>query len=416
MGRASRTPGQSGPPPKLLFLCQTLPYPPDGGVWIRSYHILRLLSQIFDVHTLCFERAGAAGSATWDDSRAGLATLGRVQMFRIPQLHSQTRLLWDHLRSVASGHVYTTYRYESPLFRRALDEALGDPVHVVHADSLDLLTYFPVLNGRMLVCNHHNVESQLLERRAALERTPLRRWYLGHQARLMERAERQWCGAVALNVTVSDPDAEVLRGLAPTGRYVTIPNGVDIDYFRPASSGTDSGSIVFSGGTNWFPNRDALGWFAETILPLIRAQRCDPTVEWIGHSTTEEQGTFGAQGIHLTGYVDDIRSGVRGAACYVVPLRVGGGTRLKILDAWAMGKAVVSTSVGCEGLSACDGDNILIRDEPEAFASAVVQVLRDPGLRERLGRSARATAEREYSWGVIGGRLHDLYRSLLNAA
>jgi len=218
----------------------------------------------------------------------------------------------------------------------------------------------------------------------------------------MRREERRWCPRVDLNVTVSDVDRDALRAVAPGSRVAVVPNGVDVDYFRPQGGGA-ANSVVFVGGSSWFPNADAMRYFGQAILPLIRERGASPHVVWVGSTTAEERSGFRRDfGIEATGYVEDTRPHVGGAGCCIAPIRVGGGTRIKILDAWAMGKAVVSTSIGCEGLAAVDGDNILVRDDPRAFADAVIAVLNDESLRDRLGRSGRSTVERVYSWETIG--------------
>ena len=186
----------------------------------------------------------------------------------------------------------------------------------------------------------------------------------------MLQEEKRWCPSVSLNVAVSEIDRSLLEIIAPDGQYAVVPNGVDIELFTPSYGGTP-GSIVFVGGASWFPNLDAMEYFSTEILPRIRARAPNARVTWIGRSSPEQQRRFASRGIHVTGYLEDIRPTVSGAACYIVPLRIGGGTRIKILDAWALGKAIVSTSIGCEGLAARDQENILIRDEPDAFASAV---------------------------------------------
>jgi glycosyltransferase involved in cell wall biosynthesis len=136
-------------------------------------------------------------------------------------------------------------------------------------------------------------------------------------------------------------------------------------------------------------------------------------VRWIGRASAAQQQAYrAAHDVELTGYREDVRPLMGAAACHIVPLRVGGGTRLKILNSWAMGKPVVTTSIGCEGLAARDGVNLLVRDRPEDFAAAIVQVLRDGDLRRRLGEAGRATAQRLYSWEVVGGHMTDLYRSV----
>lgn len=403
---------------RLLFVCQTLPYPPDGGVNIRSYHILRILAERFEVRALCFFRR--AERRTADAVRAGLEGLGRlapVEAFPIPQEHDRGRLLLDHARSLLRRRPYTLYAYESAAFRRRLRELLAaERFDLVHLDSLDLAGYVRDLpRAAAVACTHHNVESELLARRARGERGWARRAYLAFQARRVRELERSGCPRFALNVTVSDRDAERLRALAPGARFATVPNGVDTAYFRPGPDADDG--IVFVGGTNWFPNRDALGFFATEVLPRLRRRRPDVTTTWVGRSSPGEAERVRAEhGIELTGYVDDVRPYVHRAACYVVPIRVGGGTRLKILDAWAMGKAIVSTRVGCEGLAARDGENLLLADGPEEFAEAIARVLADPALRRRLGAGGRATAVERYGWDVIARRIADLYGTLGDAA
>lgn len=412
----SRSPQQDCDPrrPRLLFLCQTLPYPPDGGVQIRSFNVMRELSKSFDITALCFFRA--ATRPLEQHVREGLEGLSEVSdpsAFAIPGEASRPRVIWDHVRSVVTQRVYTYYVYQSGRFASALQDALArHTFDLVHVDSLDLSCYLPALSDLPVICTHHNIESALLRSRARTEDNAIVANYLRLQARLMEAEERRWCGRFALNVTVSDEDARRLEEIAPGSRITVVPNGVDTSLFKPAPAAT--AGIVFVGGYGWYPNRDAMAYFAESILPLIRRHEAGVEATWVGRAPQHVQEEYDTRhSIDMTGYVDDIKPIVQRAACYVVPLRAGGGTRLKILDAWAMGKAVVSTSVGCEGLHARDGENILIRDEPDAFAEAVLQVLRSPGLRDRIGRNARRTAESDYDWGVIGKRMVGAYQSAM---
>lgn len=396
-------PGDVPARPRLLLLAQTLPFPPDGGVNIRIYNVMRLLARQYDVTLLCFmRRAERQTPGAVAQGIAGLMPHADVAVFPIPQEYNRLRLLWDHLRSVITRRAYTWYSYESRDYRDRLRELVAErDFDIVQIDSLDLAAYLPELDGLPVVCVHHNVESTLMHRRAQIQPSGWRRAYLHFQARLLARLEKEWCERVDLNVTVSDADRIALHLQAPHGRYTTVPNGVDIDQFQPAKAREEG--IVSTGGLNWFPNADALEHFTQDILPRIRERRPNTRVRWVGRAEDEErQRLWADERIELTGYVDDVRPYVQEGACFIVPLRVGGGTRLKILDAWAMGKAVVSTSVGCEGLVAVDGANILIRDDPAEFAEAVVQVLRDKALRERLGAAARRTVEERYSWDVIG--------------
>jgi polysaccharide biosynthesis protein PslH len=401
--------------PKLLFLCQTLPYPPDSGVHLRTYNVLRLLARAFDITALCFFRKATRSSAAKvQESLEGLRGLAKVDAFPIPQEHSRARLVWDHLRSVATGTVYTRYAYQSVDFTRRLRALLRtNTFDLVHMDSLDLSAYLPHMTKAPVICTHHNVESVLLRRWGAAKRSPITRRYIEMQARLAQNEERFWCPRVALNVVVSAADLELLRQIAPRARFTVIPSGVDTNVFRPGSQG--GAGIIFVGGYGWFPNRDGMLFFCQDILPQIRATGVDPAVTWIGQAPDQAREELSTRyGIALTGYVDDVRPYVQDAACYIVPLRIGGGTRLKILDAWAMGKAIVSTSIGCEGLDAVDGENILVRDEPADFAAAVKAVLEDVNLRKHLAEGARKTAATTYDWEAISGKMIGEYTRLLS--
>jgi glycosyltransferase involved in cell wall biosynthesis len=404
--------------PQLLFLCQTTPYPPDGGAQIRTYHVLRLLARAYDVTALCFERSRTSSAGAAPDLAASTAALGRfaaVELFAIPQRHRRARYAWDHLRSAALRRVYTTYLYDSRAFRRRLAKVLTSGVFdLVHVDSLDLAQYLPACSGIPVVCVHHDVEPILLRRRAAVERKRWRRAYLRYQAGLRDRVEREWCPRVALNVVVSEEDGALVKRIAPASRVTVVPNGVDVEEFQPA--GTGGRGLAFVGGTTPAPNLDALAFFCDQILPHLRAGGARVPVRWIGRASDEQRRHHAERhGIELTGYVEDVRPFMRDAACHIVPMRAGGGTRLKILNAWAMGKAVVSTSLGCEGLAAVDGENILIRDDPRDFARAILAVLEDEGMRRRLGERGRDTAERLYSWDVIGREMIDTYLTVARA-
>jgi glycosyltransferase involved in cell wall biosynthesis len=382
-------------------------------VKIRTFNVLRLLARDFDVTALCFYRRTMNRDVT-SELRA-LSTLGRVEAFPIPQEHSRARLTRDHAASLLSGRVYTAFVYESRAFRAQLTELLQEQsFDLVHADSLDLAVYFPEVIARKLplVCVHHDAQSLLLERRAAVERTRWRRAYIRHQSALMSREERTWCPRVTLNVTVSAADQAVLSGHAPGATFAVVPNGVDTRLFQPERR--DESGILFVGGAGWKPNADAIAWYADEIAPALRAIGVSTPLDWVGRVGEAERARYMPEsGVRPLGYVHDVRPHLAAAACFAVPIRIGGGTRIKILDAWAMGKAVVSTSIGCEGLDAIDGENILIRNEPRAFAEAVRDVLVRPALRHCLGAAARQTAVERYDWDVIGRAMSERYRALV---
>jgi glycosyltransferase involved in cell wall biosynthesis len=193
----------------------------------------------------------------------------------------------------------------------------------------------------------------------------------------------------------------------------SIPNGVDTAFFDGVRVPEVANNLVFVGGLTWFPNRDAIGYFCDLVLPLVAAQVPDVTLTVVGKSPDPRavREIAGNERVRLTGLVDDVRPLIAQAAAYVVPLRVGGGTRLKILDALSMGKAIISSPVGCEGLEVRHGEHLLVADDPQAFAAEIVRVLRDRTLAQRLGAAGRALVERRYEWTVIAGDLLRVYES-----
>jgi len=292
----------------------------------------------------------------------------------------------------------------------------GWPPDLVHIDSLDLYRWLPLLPSVPTACTHHNIESELLRLPADHLRFPGLGAYVLHQADLVEKIERRLSPRFELNVLTSERDEARLRALAPGARTMVVPNGVDVEFFSPAPPHREvSGRVVFLGPTYMFPNRDAVEFFLDSIWPSVRERFPEATFHTVGKNSADEKARFESKpGTTALGYVPDIRPIFAEAQCSVVPLRVGGGTRLKLLDAWSMGKAIVSTSIGCEGLETRDGVNILIRDEPKEFAAAVVEVLRNGELRSRLEREGRRTVETHYAWSVVGARLNAAYHSLID--
>jgi glycosyltransferase involved in cell wall biosynthesis len=404
--------------PRLLVLAQGLPYPPHSGVANRTFNVLKQLQVAYDVALVPFSRANhqpdrAERSAAW----RALQRIADVvaEPTPIPNEQSRARKIWDHLRSIVSGRAYTYYEYESRTFAEQLRAVVRvRPPDLIHLDSLDLHRWLPDLPHAPIAATHHNLESELL-RRYALGLTPaLLRAYVRLQADRLEDLERRWCPRLALNVMVSDVDARRLRTLAPGAATTVVPNGTDTEYFQRTGDGSVAGRVAFVGPTYSHPNRDAVEVLLRDIWPLVLAADRSAALQLIGRNAPADAARYAAQrGVTPLGHVPDIRPVLAAARCCVVPIRIGGGTRLKILDAWAMGKATVSTSIGCEGLDAVDGENILVRDTPEAFAEAVVQVLRDAPLRAHLEGNARRTAVETYSWSVVGRRLRAAYGELL---
>ncbi|HEU4649495.1 MAG TPA: glycosyltransferase family 4 protein [Gemmatimonadales bacterium] len=384
----------------------------------RTYHVALELQREFDVAMLAFSRRNhqpdaAARSAARDALARELTQV--LEPVPIGSERSTGRKLLTHAASFISGRPYLYYEYADSAFARQLEAALGQRrPDIVHLDSMDLYRWLPALPSVPVTCTHHSIESDLLRLRADQIRSPWARRYLRLQANRIERLERALTHRFAVNVMMSELDAERLRALNPRAKTVVVPNGVNTEHFRPSAAAPVEGRVAFLGPTYMFPNRDAVDFFLGEVWERVRGAVPHASLHLIGKNSPEDRARFTSHpAVTCNGYVPDIRPHFADAACSIVPIRVGGGTRLKILDAWAMGKAVVSTTVGCEGLTARDGENILIRDDPAAFADAVVRVLTEPDLRHRLELNARRTAEECFAWRIVGRVLRDSYRRLI---
>jgi glycosyltransferase involved in cell wall biosynthesis len=225
---------------------------------------------------------------------------------------------------------------------------------------------------------------------------------LALESRKMRRYEANACARAHLTIAVSDADRRLLAGAAPAARVRAVPTGVDVDYFAPDGVAEVPGRLVFTGSMDWYPNDDGIVHFIEAVLPRVRREVPAATLTVVGRNPSARlRALAAAAGVHVTGLVDDVRPHMAEAAVYVVPLRIGGGTRLKIFEALSMAKAVVSTAVGAEGLPLAPGQHFLQADDPDGFAAAVTSLLRDSARRRAIGGAGRRLVEERYSWSKV---------------
>jgi glycosyltransferase involved in cell wall biosynthesis len=195
---------------------------------------------------------------------------------------------------------------------------------------------------------------------------------------------------------------------------MVVPNGVDLDYFAPCSRPVELRTVVFNGVLDYRPNLDAAHHLVADVWPLVVKRHPDARLTLVGRGYAPDFRRFTRLGVEITGEVPDVRPYLARAAVISVPIRIGGGTRLKVVEGLAMGKAIVSTSLGCEGIAVRDGEHLLIGDGPNAFASRILELFDDPALGASLGRAGRQLMERDYSWQKAGERMEVLYRSVAN--
>jgi glycosyltransferase involved in cell wall biosynthesis len=280
----------------------------------------------------------------------------------------------------------------------------ANSVDLCIADFLCAAANVPLRGAVPVVLFEHNVEHLIWKRLSELEPRRWRRVLLEIEWRKLRRREAAACACADLTIAVSEEDRHRLAGLVPDARVSSIPTGVDTSYFAADGTAQLPARLVFTGSMDWHPNEDAVLHFIEAILPRIRSEIPEVSLAVVGRNPSDRLRAAGERsGVLITGTVGDVRPFVRQAAVYVVPMRAGGGTRLKIFEALALEKAVVSTTVGAEGLALVPGREAVIADGPAAFAGAVVSLLRDPERREALGRAGRRLVESRYSWIQVAG-------------
>jgi glycosyltransferase involved in cell wall biosynthesis len=290
---------------------------------------------------------------------------------------------------------------------------------IVHLDASHMGKYGLWIKERFglpVILRQHNFETLIYRRFAANTKNTLFKIIAQVHAKRMLAEEMRFLRGVDSVVAISFEDERLMKPIAPNTKFSVIPAGVDTDYFVPQSIESVENKILWVGGVDWDPNLDAIEFFAKEIFPLIVKVVPEATFDIVGEKTDHLQHLIasGNTNIRLHGRVPDIRPFMAKSVVMICPLRVGGGMRLKLLDFFAAGKAVVSTHIGAEGNAARDDEHILLRDDKESFAEAVIMLLKDENLRKQLGANARALAEQEYSWDSIGKRFCEVYEKVLS--
>jgi protein-tyrosine-phosphatase/glycosyltransferase involved in cell wall biosynthesis len=377
-----------------------------GGLWpletggrLRSFHLVSELSRRHSITLLTTHgRADDPGELARRLPRCEVVSFP----FDIPKRASAAfaRAL---LQSWLSPLPVDLLKFRVPALamevRRRIEEGGLD---LCVADFLSATVNVPLPGPLPVLFFAHNVEHVIWRRLGAVEARPWRRAALAIEWRKMRRAEGRVCARAHLTVAVSEADAAILAAGAPGATVHAVPTGVDASYFTPDGTAPAGPSLVFTGSMDWYPNEDAVLHFLKSILPRVRDQVPGASFSVVGRNPTARlRAAAEAAGARVTGTVPDVRPYLAEAAVYVVPLRIGGGTRLKIFEALAAGKAVVSTGIGAEGLPLVPGRHFLRADDEEDFARAVVSLLRDPGQRGRLGAEGRRLVEERFGWPEV---------------
>lgn len=407
----------------LLLLTPQLPYPPRQGTTIRNYNLIRQLAKRHRLHLFTFLAPSERLSA--DNPLHGLCQ--RIETAPQPVRSLRRRAL----DTVCSPWPDMGLRLESQTAHQRVEQMVRTEAYdIVQIEGIEMARYgLDVLGIKSvaapypsLVFDDHNAE-YLLQRRAALVdiRRP-QRWiaaaYSLVQWQKLRRYEATICRRADATLAVSQPDRQALEGIAPGALIAVVPNGIDLNEYEEATPPTppnddEAPTLVFTGKMDYRPNVDAVLWFGRHVLPLIRIHRPNVRFQIVGmtpHPRLDELRNVA--GVEITGAVADVRPYIHRASVYVVPMRVGGGTRFKVLEAMACAKPLVSTSLGVEGIPLQNERELLLGDTPQAFAAAVLRLLDDQGQGAQLGQKARRFVEQHYTWEEIVPRLEAVYQDV----
>jgi len=391
---------------KILWVKAGGLVPPDTGGKIRSYHILRELARDHSITFFSFYGAHA------NDSHSQLEqTFERVITIslNLPEPKSFRELCNYGLR-LLTLEPYNISKYCRPNVRRALRRLLEqERFDAMVCDFVIAAGSVPWDLPTPKILFTHNVESVIWKRHCQVARNPLWKALSWREWRTMQAAERKYLQQADHVLTVSEDDRRSFARLVDAAKLSVVPTGADTEFFTPTKEPETPNSLVFTGSMDWLPNEDGVIYFMNEILPFIRQGVPEVSLTIVGRNPSQRLRDLaaGIANVHLTGWVEDIRPFLSQAAVCVVPLRIGGGTRLKIFEAMSMEKAIVSTTIGAEGLPVHPEEHLLIADEPAEFAKSTLALLRDVERRRSMGISARELVVRNYSWRMVAKQFAD---------
>lgn len=393
----------------ILQLTPRVPYPPNDGGKIGIFGITKHL--FLRGHKITM----LSLTSSVDNNTSGLRKYCKVEAVMMDTSNNYI----DMFLNLFSSMPYTISKYHGESFIRKLNELLQkEQFDIVHIDHLHMAYYGKFIKEHFnlpVVLREHNVESAIWERYYHGIRNPFLRAYAKLQFMKLYKYESDIVAAFDRCFMITKQDKERIEKMNPRARVSVIPAGVDTSYFHPLDVPVEPYSIVSVAAMDWSPNVEGILWFIAKIWPTIKRKVSQAKLYIVGKNPPAEVKKLAAEDIVVTGFVDDEREYMAKAAAFIVPLNAGGGMRIKILNALAMGKAIVSTSIGCEGVDVEDGKNIYIADTEKEFAQQVIELLKDKGKREELGREGLKLVREKYRWERIAEQIEAEYENILKS-
>jgi glycosyltransferase involved in cell wall biosynthesis len=393
-------------PLKILFLSNRGFLPIKDGHTRRSYNILKGLAERNQVYFLSLYETQEEIDPINIRELEGFCS--KVEFHPAPPKKMGLPMLRRLIRSLFSTDPYTIWRHYSKPFLKRVDSLIScEEFDLVHCDILPIAYTVRNKNGILRSITDHDVSYLKCLRIGQGSKNVFLKVFLFFESLKLKRLESQIFRQVDLGIAVSEVDREILQRLCPQGKFFVVENGVDTGKFLPDESQIESNTLLWIGGLNQLPNRQGISYFLEEVYPEIKERMPDVKLEIIGGGVTERLRRMANTdaSINLLGYVEDPLPQMQRASVFIAPILSGGGTRLKLLEAMSAGKAIVTTSIGCEGIEGTDGTHFIVADTPKDFAKAIIKIIHDPALRIRLGNSARELTEKIYDWRIITEKL-----------
>jgi polysaccharide biosynthesis protein PslH len=389
---------------RVLVATPCAPVPPDNGGVLRVYHILKLLALRHEVSLV------SSGTPPDVDRIRCEFDLRDVSVVRPRWMARNRRFgqLYCTLSRHSFFHLSVTHRAFARTLQTALDKAPFDVLQTEFSN----LGPFNLQTNALRILDAHNVEHDNFRRMCAVSGWGLKKAHYALETAKMKSDELTLCRLQDGVLTTSERDKGLLDAEVPDVPKYVVPNGVDPCYFTPSDEACERHSLVFTGTMCYPPNHDGITWFLDEVLPRLLQRLPDARLYVVGKDPPRRIRSRASESVIVTGWVPDIRPYVHKATAYIVPLRMGGGTRLKVLEALSMKKPVVSTRIGCEGIAVVDGESVMIADSPDAFVERTVRVLGDRGLQRQLAESGHRVMKDRYDWAVVGESLERAYEDI----
>jgi glycosyltransferase involved in cell wall biosynthesis len=392
---------------KILFLSTENPYPPDGGHHLRTFNVLKILARRHQIYFVGFAQDKREFKYVPEIKRF----CETVDIYEVSKTGYNKSFMLLACKNLFSKYPLIARRYFIQEARERIEQLLDQySINLVHMDMLALGLYREVLKDPPVILTNHNVESLRIYRWMQIEKNLFLKSFLFYQYLKLRAFEQGICPEFDRCVVVSEYDKNYLKGLCGHDNFVVIPNGVDTGYFKPEPAEVKKDRLVWVGGMTGPYNSDAVDFFIQKIWSLVKGKVPGATVDFAGGGPTQTLRDKASEdkSVQVLGFVPDIRPIVQRASVFIAPIRIGSGTKIKVLNAMAQGKPVVATTTAAEGIAVTPGENILIADDPKEFAEKIVYLLSHERLAREMGTRARELMERKYSWDVIS---HDIDRT-----